>query len=101
MCGTTLEEFKKTGRLGCAHCYEVFESSIIPLLKSIHMNEKHTGKRPGERVVVDIEKETADAAKREDLKRELRKAISTENFEEAARLRDEIVLLEKDGERNA
>lgn len=99
-CGTTLAGFKKTGRLGCANCYKVFESSILPVLKGIHMNVTHTGKHPGERVTVETQNESADqqSGRKEELKRELRLAISIENFEEAARLRDEIALLEGEGD---
>lgn len=100
-CGTTLAGFQKTGKLGCAQCYKTFESSVIPVLKGIHMSEKHTGKHPGERVVIDVEKETTKENSKEELKKQLRFAISTENFEEAARLRDEIALLEKEGSQNA
>lgn len=99
-CGTTLTTFKKTGRLGCANCYKVFESSILPVLKGIHMNVKHTGKSPGEHVVIDMgkEPETESIGKKEKLKKELSLAITTENFEEAAKLRDEIALIEKEGD---
>jgi len=99
-CGTTLASFKKEGRLGCAQCYKTFESSITPILKSIHMNTRHTGKHPGERVSVEPGKE-AEASEaeqhKEQLKKELLHAVSVENYEEAARLRDEITLLEKEG----
>ena len=100
-CGTTLASFKKEGRLGCARCYQTFESSILPVLKSIHMNTQHTGKRPGERVIVQPGKEAAVSEaqqRREQLKKELREAIVVENFEEAARLRDEIALMESEGD---
>lgn len=100
-CGTTLVDFKKTGRLGCAECYKVFEASIGPVLKGIHMNVKHTGKRPGQRVKIDTKVNTEKVSienKKAALKRELKVAISTENFEEAAKLRDEIALLEKEGD---
>jgi len=96
-CGTTLDEFAKTGKLGCANCYKVFSTSIMPVLKGIHMNVVHTGKHPGERVRVDVAKETAKN-KKVTLQRELKSAISTENFEEAAKIRDEIAVLEKEGE---
>ncbi len=100
VCGTTLSDFKKTGRLGCSNCYKVFESSILPVLKGIHLNVKHTGKRPGQRVEIDFTKQNEDEKKdkKAELKRELRIAVSTENFEQAAKLRDEIALLEKEGE---
>jgi protein arginine kinase activator len=94
-CGTTLDSFKKTGRLGCADCYKVFESSLLPVLRGIHMNVKHTGKHPGERVPVEM-KPSAGTNEKEQLKRKLREAVAVENFEEAARLRDQIALLEKE-----
>lgn len=101
VCGTTLSSFQKTGKLGCAECYKAFESSVLPALKGIHMNDKHTGKRPGQRVDINVEKEPSNESRKDMLKRELKMAISTENFEEAARLRDEIALLEKEGCNNA
>lgn len=96
-CGNTLDEFAKTGRLGCANCYKVFRSSIMPVLKGVHMNVVHTGKHPGERVRVDVAKETA-VNRKVTLQRELKSAICTENFEEAAKIRDEIAVLDKEGE---
>ncbi len=96
-CGTTLDEFSKTGKLGCANCYSVFRQSVIPVLKGIHMNTEHKGKVPGQRIDVDVEKETRQN-KKDKLKKELNAAVATENFEQAAKLRDEIVLLDKEGE---
>ncbi len=96
-CGTTMSSFTKTGHLGCAHCYKAFEASLLPVLKGVHMSTRHTGKHPGERVTIDLGREASSFEKREQLKRSLRMAISTENFEEAARLRDEIARMEKEG----
>ena len=45
-CGLTYPEFKASGRLGCADCYQAFRVSLIPLFRRIHGSEKHTGKRP-------------------------------------------------------
>jgi|AGTN01.3.fsa_nt_gi Uncharacterized protein with conserved CXXC pairs len=96
-CGTTISSFQKTGRLGCAACYKAFEASLLPVLRSVHMNTAHTGKRPGDKVDIDLCRETSGLEKKEQLKKALRMAISTENFEEAARLRDEITRIEKEG----
>jgi len=96
-CGMSLSDFQKTGKVGCARCYESFRDSLMPVIRSIHMNERHTGKRPGETVRLDMDKDSEHELKKERLARELKIAISTENFEEAARLRDEIALLEKEG----
>ncbi|NLT98383.1 MAG: hypothetical protein GXW96_09595 [Christensenellaceae bacterium] len=64
------------------------------------MNTRHTGKRPGEAVVVEPGREAALSEveqRKEQLKKKLREAVAVENYEEAARLRDEIALLEKEG----
>lgn len=96
-CGTTMSSFQKTGRLGCANCYKAFEASLLPVLKGVHMSTQHTGKRPGDKVAVDLGREASSAEKKEQLKKALRMAVSTENFEEAAKLRDEIARIEKEG----
>ena len=96
-CGTSLTRFKKTGRLGCENCYKVFESSLLPVLRGIHMNTTHTGKRPGEHVAVDMGKQPASKTdEKEQLKIKMREAVAVEDFEEAARLRDQIALFEKE-----
>jgi protein arginine kinase activator len=97
-CGATMSSFQKTGRLGCAHCYKSLEASLLPVLKGVHMSTHHTGKHPGETVAVDLGRETSSVEKKELLKKALRMAVSTENFEEAARLRDEIARIEKEGD---
>lgn len=96
-CGATMSSFQKTGRLGCANCYKAFETSLLPVLKGLHMSTQHTGKHPGEKIAVDLGREAGGMEKKEQLKKALRMAISTENFEEAAKLRDEIARIEKEG----
>ena len=83
-CGFTHSDFKKAGRLGCPHCYEVFQADIAPLVKNIHKGIAHVGKVPA--------RASAQHTGRriDELKSELTKAIDSENYEEAARLRDEI-----------
>ena len=84
-CGMTYEDFRKVGRLGCAQCYQTFKRSLGSLLKRIHGSPIHLGKSPARQVA-------PAAAKTElvELKRRLGKAIEREEFEEAARLRDQI-----------
>jgi len=43
-CGLTLTVFRETGRLGCPHCYETFESHLRRLLRRVHGGTKHVGK---------------------------------------------------------
>lgn len=89
-CGMSLAEFKETGRLGCYQCYEVFSKSLIPLLGNIHKSTKHVGKIPS------TAKETIGvAAKIRELELKLQEAVKKEEFEQAAKLRDQIRNLEK------
>lgn len=91
-CGMTWREFRKRGRLGCPHDYEVFESVLVPLLANMHQGaDRHVGRLPhghgpesinrGERLM--------------DLRRQLTTAVEAERYEQAARLRDEIRTLEE------
>jgi len=89
-CGFTYQDFKKTGRLGCGDCYEAFKKQLAPLLKRIHGADRHVGKIP-----ITVGKTIRDTRTLQELKMQMEKAIQTEEFEEAARLRDQIRELEK------
>ena len=97
-CGSTLGDIKKTGKVGCADCYELFFSDLMPTIRSIHGNTEHIGKRPVIEYTVNHEDtpEKKDDNKKtlESLRDELKKAIEDENFEKAAKLRDEIKKME-------
>jgi protein arginine kinase activator len=90
-CGSTLEDIKKTGRLGCGRCYFVFEKQVDMLLRRIQGSSFHVGKRTGK----PVSPAYSNQLKVRDLKKRLSEAVKVENFEEAARLRDEIITLEK------
>ena len=88
-CNTSYSEFKQSGKFGCAHCFNKFEPYLDPLFKNIHGATIHTGKLPKRSAEPIRIKRQAD-----DLKKKLKLAIAEENFEEAAKLRDEIKGLE-------
>ena len=90
-CGLGYADFKKIGRLGCGDCYNAFKKYLGPLLKRIHGSCQHVGKNPL-KITTKAPKKKLDFAA---LRFSLQKAIETENFEEAARIRDEIRELEK------
>ena len=80
-CGIRLVDLRKTGRVGCAHCYEIFRKQILPLLKRVHGAVEHVGSRPaGAPPRIELNQ----------LREDLRRAIEAEDFEQAARLRDRI-----------
>ncbi|MBM3985234.1 MAG: hypothetical protein FJ296_06050 [Planctomycetes bacterium] len=85
-CGMTYAEFRQSGRFGCARDYEVFAEQVGKLLQKIHGGTRYAGKRPGGGAV-------RPPPSREDLLRAralLDEAVRAENYEEAARLRDQI-----------
>ena len=73
-CGTTHQEFKKGGRLGCEACYHVFRPVLDPLLDGMHAGTKHLGKVPaGSESRIQFE-QSIDSLKKE-LRRQLKKKI--------------------------
>jgi protein arginine kinase activator len=85
VCGFTQQDFKKTGRLGCAQCYETFSEGLQQLLKGMHKGTKHLGKVPARlRRTIEREQELKK------LQRDLKKAVAEEDYETAARIRDHI-----------
>jgi protein arginine kinase activator len=88
-CGMTQEDFKKTGRLGCADCWDTFAEGLATLLKAMHRSDRHVGKVPGKAAHTIVISE-----KIKELAGELQKAVRDEQYEQAARLRDEIRGLE-------
>lgn len=89
-CAMTLSEFKSTGRLGCARCYSAFEGSLRELLRRVHGNARHVGRRYDPPAVATL----ARASTLLELRDQLRRAIESEEFELAASLRDQIRVLE-------
>jgi protein arginine kinase activator len=84
-CGVTFGDVVAHGRLGCAECYTVFADKLEPLIEKVHGASQHIGKIPRA-------KGEGSRARSELLRyrSQLRKAIESENYEEAARLRDLI-----------
>lgn len=89
-CGTSLRDFRASGRLGCAHCYGAFEHSLRELLRRVHGSTRHEGWRYESG---DPELMERDLTLQE-LRRKLEQAVQSEEFESAAALRDQIRGLE-------
>ncbi|GAV23145.1 UvrB/UvrC motif-containing protein [Carboxydothermus pertinax] len=89
VCGLTEEQFINSGFLGCSQCYETFKDRVEQALRKIHGSAEHRGKFPAKtggkiKVLREIE----------NLKKALNEAVSREEFEKAAELRDKIRELE-------
>lgn len=83
-CGLTAAQLRQTGRLGCEQCYNVFRESLLPLLRSFHQAEEHRG-RSGP-----APEEIPGAFELKELKEKIRRAVEAEDYELAARLRDQL-----------
>ena len=108
-CGLTQNDISSIGKAGCANCYTVFREYLIPIIRRIHGTDTHVGKKPhaGETTTThptaklseDSKLEVKDPevkakeSELEILEKAMRQAVLDENYEEAAKLRDEIAKL--------
>lgn len=89
-CGTSLDEIAESGRIGCAACYKTFRAELMPTIQNIHGKASHVGKRPNR-----THRGLPEKVQIEQLKSDMQQAVANENFEIAARLRDEIRRLQR------
>lgn len=90
-CGKTFEDIVRTGKVGCENCYIQFRDRMKGSLRNLHGKTSHIGKTPTEY----RNTKTDEIAK---LKHQLQGAIDRQEFELAAKIRDEIK--DKEGEKN-
>ena len=90
VCDYTFATFRSTGRLGCPHDYEVFRDELTPLIENIHWGGRHVGKVP-RHSPQDMQVRTRLLQ----LRKALEEAVSVEDYERAAQLRDGIRELEE------
>lgn len=89
-CNYSQRDFKKSGRLGCPDCYDVFAGNMDEMLRGMHKGTCHKGKAPAQ-----IARSLNVSAKLDSMQRELDASIQREDFERAATLRDEIKQLKE------
>ena len=115
LCGLAYEAYRKNFMLGCSDCYKSFHDLLMQDLRKFHGGVRHVGRKPGGGKIVLPEGQAAmplppqaagtKFAKQseglpseapdipaliEDLQRKLNHALAGENFERAARYRDQI-----------
>jgi len=90
-CGQTWPDFKQSGLLGCENDYTIFERELGPIIQRAQEGaQHHVGKVPARRAAAAgaiVPKKKIDVAK---LKRDLSKAVEAEDYERAAKIRDQI-----------
>lgn len=93
-CGASFNEIVKTGKVGCAECYRTFYNKLLPSIRQIHGKVTHLGKVPTN--LSEVKKPSKEEIINR-LNQELQSAVDTQDFEQAAVLRDRIKQL-KEGE---
>jgi len=84
-CGHTPEDIMASGKIGCSKCYEYYKKDLLPLIEKCQTGAtKHVGKVPKNLHPESLSK----------LENELKAAITKEDYEKAAALRDEIKKLQ-------
>jgi protein arginine kinase activator len=91
-CGLSYDEFRSSGLFGCSHCYEAFADRLDPVFRRVQGGTRHVGHKllesPG------VKESQARRHQIAELRKALAQAVKDEQYEQAARLRDEIRDLE-------
>ena len=72
--------------MGCARCYGAFEPQLRDLLQRVHGATRHMGRQYGPPAPEQLQRASTVI----ELREQLRRAIELEQFEQAARLRDQL-----------
>ncbi len=94
-CGATFRSFSKDGKVGCPACYRTFSAELADTVYAIHGNVKHIGRVPTKYKKKEEKKHLLTS-----LREQMKAAVETEDFEQAAAIRDQIKALEE-GQREA
>ncbi len=87
-CNTTLAEVKRHGTVGCSQCYEYFDEYLSTYFRSPGENRQKGGRARGP-----VREVISQAEYRKALEKKLEQAVSIEDYESAAVLRDKIKAL--------
>ncbi|WP_017550005.1 UvrB/UvrC motif-containing protein [Salinicoccus carnicancri] len=92
-CGSTIDSIVKNGKFGCPDCYSTFDRQAPEIITRVQAHQtEHIGKVPKKaRSQIKVKKQI------ETLRQKLSELIESQEFEEAAVVRDEIRELEKAG----
>lgn len=89
-CGTTSDEFIKTGYVGCPDCYKTFENVMTPAISRIQHDLRHVGKSPS-----GGDPKAELLRKIEQLRVKQKQASDAEEYEKAQQYLDRINELKK------
>jgi protein arginine kinase activator len=98
-------DFIQQGVFGCEECYNMFEPLIRENIRKIQGHDEHVGKKPLYNPEMSILKQGHMDLAPEDriniLKERLKEALKAEDYDAAARIRDEVRAIQERDEINA
>ena len=89
VCGTTFYDYEHTGLLGCASCYDVFKSRLLPVISRIHGKTEHVGKVGANNDDLGLHRRLKT------LQSQLEKALKEKRFKDADALNKDIYEISK------
>lgn len=89
VCGTSYEDYERTGLLGCASCYDVFKEELMLSIENIQGKTTHVGK------VGENNDELGLHRTLKTLQEQLEGALREKRFEDAGRLNRRISAITK------
>ena len=89
-CGLPYDSYRSTLLLGCSDCYENFEKFLTADLRKFHGSTVHRGRVPQDAPPEVIDRQRSP----QEIRKRLQDAVKAEDFELAARLRDELRRIE-------
>ncbi len=84
-CGTTIEEFRRTGLVGCAECYRAFREEILSAVRRVQGTTRHEGAIPAV-----SEEKYSFMLEQQHLKDAIERALRAGKFEEAEALQQRL-----------
>ncbi|MBR4372884.1 MAG: UvrB/UvrC motif-containing protein [Treponema sp.] len=90
VCGISLLNIKKTRKVGCPECYEIFKNEIKEIFKNIGVTSKYVGSMPKR-----IRNFNSVLTTRIAIQGKLEESLKKEDYEKAAIYRDYLRALEK------
>lgn len=93
VCGMKAADFQRTGRVGCAMCYDAFSGVMMPLFTRISAAPK----KETEDAVPEATPQNENITQIKALREDMFAAVNAEEYERAAQLRDTIRRLEAEG----
>jgi protein arginine kinase activator len=85
ICSTSFDDIINSCKVGCGECYNTFRDEIESAVRKIQPSAGHKGKIPNG-ASPQLKKES----ELEKLSEKLKKAVANEEYEQAAKIRDEI-----------